>query len=297
MKPFQAYFAAKQKLINQQLNKLLTKENIPQLLKKAMNYSLKAGGKRLRAALVLMVDDLFRQKFDDRHSKDILNIAVSLECIHTYSLIHDDLPCMDDDDLRRGKATCHIKFDEATAILAGDALLTMAFELIGRLQISPNNLRKIIKFLAKSAGASGMVGGQILDMQSENKKLSLAQMKKIHRLKTGALIEASVILPALFNDANKSELLSLKQYSQFIGMSFQIVDDILDITGTSEELGKTAKSDLTNNKSTYVSLLGLKKAQKKAVSVVKKSKVILNNIHLNTEYLASLSDYILDRKS
>ena len=295
MKSFEFYFSAKQKLINQKLNDLLDKKT-PYLLKRAVNHSLRAGGKRLRSVLVLMVDDLFRQQFNNRHSKDILNVALSLECIHTYSLIHDDLPSMDDDDLRRGKPTCHIKFGEATAILAGDALLTLAFELIGRLQTSSNVLREIIQFLAKSAGASGMVGGQILDVQNEDKKLNLSQMKKIHQLKTGALIEASVILPALFNKAKKSELSLLREYSKFIGLSFQIIDDVLDVTIPSDQLGKTAKSDLNNKKSTYVSLLGLDKAQKEANDFIKKSKYMLNDINRDTKYLASLSDYILHRK-
>lgn len=295
MKDFESYFKSKRQRIEVEINRLLTKQPMPKRLKAAVNYSLKDGGKRLRSVLVLMVDDMFRGKFSHNgHSEDVLNLSLSLECIHTYSLIHDDLPCMDDDNLRRGKPTSHIQFDEATAVLTGDALLTLAFELVSRVKTKSDMVAKLITLLAKSAGGNGMVGGQMLDMQNK-KKISLRQMKKIHQLKTGALIESSILLPAILKKANSTEYLCLKTYSECIGIAFQIVDDILDVTQTSEVLGKPANSDIDNNKNTYVSLMGLEWARKEAFNIIDKSKASLKNIKRNTTYLSALGDYVLNR--
>ena len=295
MKEFKPYLKSKQRFIDKALKELLKKAAIPIALKKAMGYSLLAGGKRLRPALTLMVDDVFRKKYDCQHHPDIINLALSLECIHTYSLIHDDLPCMDDDDLRRGQPTCHVKFGEATAVLAGDALLTLAFELIGELTTRPQNAFKIISILARQAGGAGMVGGQVLDMLSEGKKISLNQMRTIHQLKTGALIEASVILPGIYQGVPEKTQQALLKYSQLIGIAFQIVDDILDVTGSSQALGKSINSDINNDKSTYVSLIGLDKSRQKVNSTIQKSKRALKAVEGDSRYLSALSDYIVSR--
>ena len=192
---FKQYYAGKQKVINQKLKTLLNHRKVPKRLKEAMNYSLNAGGKRLRPVLCLMVDDVLRGQFDTHHSKDIYRLALALECVHTYSLIHDDLPSMDDDDLRRGKPTCHIKYDEATAILAGDSLLTFAFGSLGELEnVKPVKLlQNLILTLTSSSGAEGMAGGQMLDIEADGKnngakkKINIRALKKIHELKNRRL--------------------------------------------------------------------------------------------------------------
>ena len=258
---FKQYYKSKQDTVNRQLKKLFVGKKIPKRLKEAIHYSLHAGGKRLRSVLCLMVDDVLRKQFHPNHHPDIYRLALSLECIHTYSLIHDDLPSMDNDDLRRGKPTCHIQYDEATATLAGDSLLTLAFELYGELEKvkSIEVLKKLVLTLSSSSGAEGMVGGQMLDIEAgESNVLNrpkhklLADLRKIHMLKTGALIKASVLLPVHYHRQKPN---AFEKYANAIGMAFQIVDDILDVTSTSEILGKPAGSDVENRKLTYVSLL------------------------------------------
>ena len=297
MLTFDNYYESKRRQVNEALKTLLKEEPAPVELKRAMNYSLLAGGKRLRPILCLMVDDVIQKKNQSRHHRDVMAMALTAECIHTYSLIHDDLPCMDDDDLRRGRPTCHMKFGEARAILAGDALLTYAFALLGRLQ-SPSGRSRCIQVIAKlaeAAGCSGMVGGQILDLESENKTISLKKLIRIHRLKTGALIEASVLLPLLYRGVSKNIIRHYQAYAEHIGIAFQIVDDILDVTASSKTLGKPAGSDKNNCKSTYVSLLGLKRAEKEAQKVISKAKAALGRLPGDTLYLEALSDYIQSR--
>lgn len=289
---FKTYLAGLQKQIEKDLSGLLAGEPFPDRLKKAMNYSLLAGGKRLRPALVLMVDDALQGRLGSRHGEPVRAAAMALECIHTYSLIHDDLPAMDDDTLRRGKPTCHVKFDEATAILAGDGLLTFAFELLARK--GGAHAGDAIAHLARQAGSQGMVGGQTLDMQFEKKKTGLKTLQSIHAAKTGALIEASAVMPALVT--GRVELVPhLSRFARDLGMAFQIADDILDATATTKALGKSAGKDAAQEKTTYVTLLGLAGARKAASGAVDSALANLKKIPGPTEMLESLTRYFIER--
>ena len=226
----------------------------PERLREAIRYSLFAGGKRLRPALVLGAADLIAGK-----DTQALPAACAIEMIHTYSLIHDDLPAMDDDDLRRGRPTLHKAYDEATAILAGDALLTMAFDVLAQAG-NPTVIREI----AQAAGVAGMVGGQMLDMEGEHKQLDIEALRRIHAFKTGALIRVSVRAGALLAGADAGQIAALTQYGEHLGLAFQITDDILDVTGTEAQLGKPIGSDTDNAKSTYPALVGLERARELA---------------------------------
>jgi len=249
--------------IEQLLDDALCNPQAPERLRQAMRYSTLNGGKRFRALLVYgagLVVGAPMQKLD--------RVAASVECIHAYSLIHDDLPAMDDDDLRRGRATNHVEFDEATAILAGDALLTLAFELIADSTLNDKQARTITLQLTQSAGQSGMVGGQMLDIEATQRTLSLAQLEDVHRRKTGALIRASVICGALCGDDQNSEQFALlNTYANKLGLAFQVVDDILDIEGSTAELGKPKGSDQESGKATYPALIGLQESKKLATTL------------------------------
>ena len=237
---------------------LAGRPDIPETLREAIRYSLFAGGKRLRPALALGAADIVSG--DDAAA---LPAACALEMIHTYSLIHDDLPAMDDDDLRRGKPTLHKVVGEGIAILAGDALLTMAFEVVAEAGDA-----RVIHELASSAGAEGMVGGQVIDLQSEGQELALPELRRLHACKTGALIRASARCGALLAGADEVPLEALSRYGDHIGLAFQIADDILDVTGTEEALGKPIGSDAENRKSTYPGLVGLERARELAEEAV-----------------------------
>jgi geranylgeranyl diphosphate synthase type II len=249
-------------LIDQTLFKLVKTLKTPKLLKDAMLYSLTAGGKRIRPMLALTVLTSFKQEIDE----EILKIASAIELVHTYSLIHDDLPAMDNDDFRRGKLTNHKVYGEGMAILAGDALLTLAFQVLTQNASNEKLGFELVKLLAKVAGATGMIGGQVLDIQGEGQRLPLDQMQKMHRLKTGALLSYAVesgFLIMQFLDQKQGQVINeqikkhLLTYAESFGLAFQIRDDILDITKTTAELGKTAGKDIAMEKSTYPSLLGL----------------------------------------
>ena len=244
-------------LINLNLNKYLKKER-SELIYDAMMYSVNSGGKRFRPLLLLLTHEAINKSFNN-----IIEFACAVEFIHTYSLIHDDLPSMDNDDYRRGKLTCHKKFGEAIAILAGDALLNLAFEIM--ISSLKNNFNfkyvEAMHLIAKSAGADGMILGQAKDILSENKKISKEELFFIHENKTAKLIQSSIISGAIIADASEELILELKEISYLIGISFQIKDDILDITSTTKELGKPAFSDEKNNKSTSITLLGIDKAK------------------------------------
>ena len=263
-----------------------------------MRYSLLAGGKRMRPALFLMTDDFLQNSFSNQHSLSAIKASLALECVHTYSLIHDDLPAMDDDSTRRGKPTCHIKYGESTAILAGDALLTEAFSLLG--SIENKNACEMILLLANAAGAAGMVGGQELDVAS-NKNVTLKSLEHTHQLKTGKLIEASILMATCLHQHTFAKPF-LKVYGQKIGLAFQVVDDILDVTQTSKQLGKDALSDQKNNKSTYVSLMGLSKAQHYAETLVNDALKQLDILFskqksFKSQYLKVFAKYILSRQN
>lgn len=229
----------------------------------AMRYSVLGGGKRLRAFLAIVTAEAFGGTY-----QIVEPVACALECMHAYSLVHDDLPAMDNDVLRRGKPTCHVAFDEATAILTGDALQALAFEILAQpeLRYPKENQLKLIQILAEAVGTRGMVKGQAIDIASEGRAITLRELENMHALKTGALIEASVLMGALtMLDVTDRRLFSLKTFAHHLGIAFQIQDDILDITSLSSELGKTAGRDVALQKSTYPALLGLDGAKEKAI--------------------------------
>jgi farnesyl diphosphate synthase len=260
-------------------------------LKQAMAYSLLAGGKRIRPLLVYATADCINL---DLNKADY--IAASIEMIHAYSLIHDDLPAMDDDDLRRGKPTNHIAFDEATAILAGDALQSLAFETLSQTPCKTKNIVHAIKLLAQATGIQGMAGGQSLDLISENTKADLSQLQIIHSAKTGAILKACITLTTAFSDElTVIDQDALSQYAEHLGIAFQIVDDILDVTQDTETLGKPAHSDTKNNKSTYPSLLGLQQAKHNAEVHISSAFKLLETIGTQTEKLKQLTELIIRR--
>lgn len=265
-------------------------------LVKAMRHGLLLGGKRARPFLAYSTGTLFGAE-----EGDIDTVAVAVECIHAYSLIHDDLPAMDDDALRRGQPTCHIAFDEATAVLAGDALQTLAFTVLatGPLSEKAEPFRvKMIAELAQSSGAAGMCLGQALDLEAEGKHVGLDALQQIHANKTGALIRCAVRLGAMAaGETGVQYLNQLDQYADAVGLAFQVQDDILDITGDTETLGKPQGSDLQADKSTYPSLLGLEGAIEKTRELNQEALHALRAIPYNTEKLEAFAQYVIERKS
>lgn len=265
------------------------------IVKEAMLYSLNAGGKRIRPILVL--------EFCKACGGDIqkaLPFACAVEMIHCYSLIHDDLPCMDDDDMRRGQPSCHIRFGEANAMLAGDALLTLAFEVIASawekgLQ-SPLACVKATKALSKRAGVDGMVAGQIIDLENEGKTVSEKTLYQLHQKKTGCLISAACELGAIAAEASADMQAKCAEYGEQLGLAFQIIDDILDVVGDEATLGKPIGSDADNGKTTFVTLYGLEGAQQIASSVTQKALKLLSDFE-NNQYLIELTNHLLTRKS
>ena len=264
----------------------------PEHLREAMRYSLLAGGKRLRPILCLAACELAGGDSDLA-----MPTAVALEMIHTMSLIHDDLPAMDNDDLRRGNPTNHKVFGDAVAILAGDALLTRAFEMVSLRSpgVNPQSLLKVVGELSLVAGAPGLVGGQVVDLQSEGKQVDLETLEFIHLHKTGALLRACVMSGALIADANEDLLAALAIYAKGIGLAFQIIDDVLDVTASSDVLGKTAGKDLISDKTTYPKLLGLDESIKRANQLVAEAKLVLEPWGSNSAPLMALADYITNR--
>jgi len=268
----------------------LKKETAPRLTE-AMKYTLLSGGKRIRPVLSLLTAELLAGNYEAA-----LKAGSALEMIHSYSLIHDDLPAMDDDQLRRGKKTNHLVFGEAAAILAGDALLTYAFEVLSELELDSAAKIKIIANTAKYSGQQGMVGGQVLDLEAENKELSLAEMQEVHKAKTGALIKAAVLNGVYCSDYSEKEEQALLAYAENIGVLFQIVDDLLDLTGETEKMGKVVGRDQELNKSTYPKLLGLNAARAAAQEHADQAKAELNIFGDKAEDLKALVDYILKRQ-
>jgi len=274
-----------------QLNNLVVND---EKLLAAMRYGLLIGGKRLRPYLAYITGESLGAE-----QTDIDAIAGALECIHAYSLLHDDLPAMDDDDLRRGKPTCHKAFDEASAILAGDALQTLAFDILANHQFSekiqPKQI-KLIQQLVAASGYQGMCGGQALDLSATNISINLQQLETLHSLKTGALLQAAVLMAAECSpNINLKEKSILKKYAQLIGLAYQVQDDIIDITSTEEELGKPSGSDVAANKSTYPALLGLQGAQEKAENLFQQALQALASLPYNTQPLADFATFIVKR--
>ncbi|MCO1333584.1 polyprenyl synthetase family protein [Microbulbifer sp. OS29] len=262
-------------------------------LYEAMAYAALGPGKRLRPALVYACAQVFKGIDFDLSRCD--SAAAALECIHAYSLVHDDLPAMDDDELRRGRPTCHIAYNEATAILAGDALQSQAFELLLSEELPPQLQLQLLRELASAAGARGMVAGQAIDLDSVDQTLTLAQLEPMHRLKTGALICASARMGALLGGASELELQVVSRYAQAIGLAFQVQDDILDITAETAVLGKPQGADALRNKPTYVSLLGVEGARKKLAKLHNQASQALQNLPGDTLLLQQLADYIVER--
>lgn len=282
------------KIIDDKLDQYLAqKDNSQGIIYEAMRYSVFAGGKRLRPVLMLLTCEMCGGDINE-----VLPFACALEMIHTYSLIHDDLPAMDNDDLRRGKPTSHKQFGEATAILAGDALLNKAFEVVS--QYSGNNSDRAIKainILAVSSGTEGMIGGQIVDMQSEGRDITLDELRYLHLNKTGAIIRSACKIGAVMSGADSVEIKAVDEFSENLGIAFQIQDDILDVTGTEAELGKPIGSDAEEGKNTYVSLLGLQKSKDMSEEYSKKAKQALDIFGEKANTLKELTDYLTDRRS
>lgn len=280
-------------LLELELRTLVEKLNAPPIIKDAMHYSLEAGGKRIRPLLLFATIDAFGMD-----PKKGLLAAAAIEMIHTYSLIHDDLPSMDNDDLRRGKPTNHKVFGEAIAILAGDALLTYSFEVIANIPSefasSETKLQLVIE-MAKAAGTEGMVGGQVADMEGEGKALGLKDLEYIHIHKTGKLLKYSVVAGAMISGANQDQVEKLSKFAHHLGLAFQIQDDILDLEGNQELLGKPVGSDTSNQKSTYPLLLSIEGAKTELRKQLDLSKDYLEKTGLNTNLLVEIADLIASR--
>ncbi|MBT7905389.1 MAG: geranyl transferase [Porticoccaceae bacterium] len=279
--------------VDSQLEQILPVANGPaEALFAAMRYSVFNGGKRLRPALCFAAAEAVAAS-DDNTAR----VAAALEMIHAYSLIHDDLPAMDNDDLRRGKPTCHIQFDEATAILAGDGLQSLAFQQLTELRnISAELVVKLLSMLATYSGCSGMVTGQAIDLAATGQSLNLEQLKTMHRHKTGALIEASVLMGAMTTaKASEQQLAVLKKFASDIGLAFQIQDDIIDVESSTEQLGKQQGSDALNQKSTYTSIMGLEEARTEAASLYQQSMASLDLFGERADSLRQLASFIVNR--
>lgn len=290
------YFQEKAALINRKLDILLPFEDQkPQKLHQAMRYSVFAGGKRLRPVLFLATLEALEYP-----EKDLLSFACALELIHTYSLIHDDLPAMDNDDFRRGMPTCHKRFGEAQAILAGDALLTYAFNLMlmpRKKGLDSDKILNAVDEVAYGAGLKGMIVGQVVDMESENQEISLEELKYIHRNKTGALFSASIRSAAILAGSDQTSLANLTGYAENIGLAFQITDDILDVIGDAKKLGKSVGSDAKKQKATYPSLLGLEESQRLAEEAIDKALMYIKDLTEKADPLREIGKMIINRES
>ena len=283
---FQEYIKKKREIVNQALDRFLPDENKePESLHQAMRYSVFAGGKRLRPILAMASFEAVGGR-----GRGILPVACALEMIHTYSLIHDDLPCMDDDDLRRGKPTLHKVYGEGVAVLAGDALHALAFELL----LQSKNPQVVLE-VAKAIGTEGMIGGQVKDLEAEGKKVSLKQVEYIHTHKTGKLLRASIRAGAILGGANKGVLSVLSDYGEKFGLAFQIVDDILDVVGKEEIIGKKKGSDKANSKATYPEVIGLEKSKALAQNLLQEAKAKLRVLGRKSWVFEGLADYVYER--
>ena len=279
---------------NNFLKKYLKKQNKTDLIK-PMSYGLFSGGKKIRSKIIYDIGSIFKINY-----RSVIHIGAAVECIHAYSLIHDDLPAMDNDDYRRGKLTNHKVYGEDTAILAGDGLLSYAFEFVATQtqNVLPKLVLQVLAKLGKASGAAGLVGGQIVDLASEGiSQISEETLHFIHTNKTGALLEASVVCGAILAGASQTNLQKLESYAQNIGLAFQIVDDILDITATSQELGKTAGKDIKAQKATYPVIWGLEKSRCQAQKLVENAKAELEVFGEKVMPLIALADFMISRSN
>jgi geranylgeranyl diphosphate synthase, type II len=287
------YLVARQKMVDEALEALLPKSTVkPKTIHKAMRYSIFAGGKRLRPILCLAAAECCGGR-----PGTAIPLACAVECIHTYSLIHDDLPCMDDDDLRRGMPTSHKVFGEAVAVLAGDALLTFAFELASEAPGWPRHpLKEVIRELAVAAGSRRLIAGQVVDLESEGKKVSVPLLRFIHESKTAALLSSSIRLGAMSANAGSVQLQNLSAFGKALGLAFQVIDDILDVTQTSETLGKSAGKDVSAEKATYPSVVGLERSRQIARKLTQEAHSSLKPLGRKAEILHGLADHLLSRE-
>jgi len=289
------YLEQKREIIDEALNQYLPPETeYPQTIHEAMRYSVFAGGKRLRPILVIAAAEVVGGR-----AEKVLPTACAIELIHTFSLIHDDLPAIDNDDYRRGKLTCHKVFGEDMAILAGDGLLTHAFQLLAQNSeiktINKEAMPLVIKEVAAAIGTLGLIGGEVVDIQSEGKEIDLPRLEYIHSHKTGALIAISLRVGAMLMDAQEEEIEALFQYGKLIGLAFQIVDDILNVEGDEVQLGKPVGSDLRQKKATYPALLGIEESRQKARRLVEEAKKELEIFGEKGEILRLLADFVVER--
>jgi geranylgeranyl diphosphate synthase type II len=287
------YLVARQKEVDRALDRFLPKESTqPATIHQAMRYSLFAGGKRLRPILCLAAAEACGGKISSA-----LPLACAVECIHTYSLVHDDLPSMDNDDLRRGRATCHKVFGDGIAILAGDALLTIAFEIAAHVKRTGRyDLREIFREIATAAGSQKLIAGQVADLEAEGRRINRAQLRYIHENKTAALLTASVRLGAMAANASPKQLTAITAFGRALGLAFQVIDDILDVTQTSEKLGKSAGKDVAAKKATYPAVIGLEKSRAEARRLTSEAHSALKSLGESATVLRALADYLLQRE-
>ena len=286
------FLVSRTETVNRALDRFLPpKKTRPATIHRAMRYSIFAGGKRMRPALLLAAAEACGGR-----PADALPLACAVECIHTYSLIHDDLPAMDNDDFRRGKPTSHKVFGEGMAVLAGDALLTQAFEIAAQAKGWPRYPhRELILEIARASGSLQLVGGQVADLEGENKKLSVAELRYIHERKTSALLCCSVRLGGMSANCTPAQLQALTDFGYHVGLAFQVIDDILDVTQTSEQLGKTAGKDVAVQKATYPSIVGLEKSRKIATQLTDKAFAALKLFKGRAVALEAIAEYLLKR--
>jgi len=287
------YLRSRQKEIDRALERYLPKTTTkPATLHKAMRYSLFAGGKRLRPILCLAAAEACRGKISNA-----LPLACALECIHTYSLVHDDLPSMDNDDFRRGRPTCHKVFGDGIAVLAGDALLTIAFEIVSSAKpASRYDMSMLLREIAVAAGSQKLIAGQVADLEAEGRKASREQLRFIHENKTAAILKTSVRLGAMSANADAKKLKAITQFGRGLGLAFQVIDDILDVTQTSEILGKSAGKDVAAKKATYPAVMGLEKSRAEARRLTRQAHDALSIFDEKAEALHALANYLLERE-
>lgn len=288
-----SYLIARQKEVDRGLDRFLPKQSTPPAtIHKAMRYSLFAGGKRLRPILCLAAAEVCGGK-----ASAALLLACAIECIHTYSLVHDDLPSMDNDDLRRGRPTCHKVFGDGIAILAGDALLTIAFEIAAHAgNMKRYDLREIFREIAVAAGSQRLIAGQVADLEAEGRCISRDQLRYIHENKTAAILTTSVRLGAMSANATPKQLAAITKFGRALGLAFQVIDDILDVTQTTEKLGKSAGKDVAAKKATYPAVIGLEKSRAEARRLTSAAHSALKSLGDDAAILRALADYLLERE-
>jgi geranylgeranyl diphosphate synthase type II len=290
---FKEYVVLKTNQIEKKLDQLVPEDDVPhRILLQAARYSLLNGGKRLRPLLTLATAETLGCQ-----TGAALTPACALEMIHTYSLIHDDLPCMDDDDYRRGKPSLHKAFPEGHAVLAGDFLLTFAFDVLAHdEQLTVQQRLKLISIMSRKSGMPGMIAGQVLDLEAEGKTIDLEQLRLIHRNKTGAIITASIEFGGVVAGASEDQMKILAQFGHDVGLAFQIIDDVLDVTASKKKPGKSVGSDIENGKATYVSLMGLDQAREMAYQLLESSKKVIKPLAKNTTLLVQFADRLVNRE-